>query len=486
MSNQPHSSANEVDTPPQLWKGAAPLPFFATLIFGSVLWLLPVPEGLDTRTWHLFAIFVSTIFAIIVKPLPMGAITLISLAFCLGTKTLTLNEALGHFNSNIVWLVVFAFFIARAFIKTGLGNRIAYWFIAIFGSSSLGLAYSLVLSEFLLSPAVPSNTARGAGIMFPIAKSLCEAQGSLPDKNTRKKLGAFLIKVCFQTNVLVSALFITAIASNPLIVSLAADVDIEITWLSWATATIVPGLINLGVLPLVIYFFCTPHLKKTPEAPQMARRKLQELGRLKFDEQLMMLSFGTLLSLWVFGDYLGIDAATAALFGCAFLLFTGILKWDDIIKEKAAWETLIWFAVLLMMASLLNKFGMIKWFSSHVQSTVGHLDWRFSLTILALIYFYTHYFFASATAHVSSMYSAFLVVALATGAPPMLAAMLLAVVSSLCGGLTHYGTGSAPVYFGAGYLPVAEWWRTGGIVSMINLLIWFTVGGLWWKYIGLW
>jgi DASS family divalent anion:Na+ symporter len=469
-----------------LWKGAKPLPFLAVFMVGSMLWLFPIPEGIDPRAWHLFAIFISTILAIILKPLPMGAVAIVSLAFCLGTQTITLSEALGQFNANVVWLVIFAFFIARGFINTGLGTRIAYWFITLFGHNTLGLAYSLAISEFILSPAVPSNTARGAGIIFPIAKSLSEAQGSFPDKKTRKRLGAFLMKVCFQTNVLVSSFFITAIAANPLIVSLAAEAGIQITWLSWAWAAIVPGMINLFLLPITIYYLCPPELKKTPEAPQLAHRHLQELGPLKLEEQLMLLAFVVLLGLWIFGNALGIEATTAALFGFAFLLFTGILKWDDVLKEKAAWETLIWFSSLLMMANLLGKLGMITWFSQHVQIAVGHLDWHLALGVLTLVYFYIHYFFASATAHVSSMYSAFLVVALATGAPPMLAALLLGVTSSLCGGLTHYGTGSAPVYFGAGYLSVPEWWRISAIVSIVNLTVWFIIGHLWWKIIGLW
>ncbi len=489
MTSQINSDHKSVSTPePTLdrWQGAKPLPLIYSLIFASILWLAPIPHGLDERSWHLFVIFITTILAIILKPLPMGALALLSLACCVGTKTLTLNETLGHFNSSIVWLVVFAFYIARGFIKTGLGARVAYWFIAHFGHNSLGLAYSLILSEFILAPAVPSNTARGAGIIFPIAKALSEAQGSFPDKKTRKHLGAFLMKICFQANVITSALFVTAFASNPMIVSLASDAGITISWWDWAMAAIIPGILNLLILPWVVYYFCTPDVRKTPEAPQLARQTLRALGPLRFNEIAMILIFFTLLILWVFGSYFAIESTTAALYGVVLILMTGILKWEDILKEKAAWDTLIWFATLIMMASFLTKFGFIQWFGDHVHSLIGDMDWHVSLMVLTFIYFYTHYFFASGTAHASSMYSAFLIVALATGVPPMLAAMSLAICSSLCGGLTHYGTGAAPVFYGAGYLSVREWWVTGGIVSIVNLMVWFIFGGLWWKTIGLW
>lgn len=39
-----------------------------------------------------------------------------------------------------------------------------------FGSTTLGLTYSLVLAEALLAPAIPSVAARAGGIFFPLAQ----------------------------------------------------------------------------------------------------------------------------------------------------------------------------------------------------------------------------------------------------------------------------------------------------------------------------
>lgn len=468
------------------WQGVKPLPFFAVLLFGFGLWHLPTPEGLEDRTWHLFAIFVSTIFGIIAKPLPMGALAIVSLTACVATKTLTIQQSLGSFSSKVVWLVLFAFFIARGFVKTGLGSRISYFFIKAFGKNTLGLSYALVLSDLLLAPAVPSNTARGAGILFPIVSALNREQGSCHTKGTQRHLGAFLIKVIFHSNLITSAMFVTALAGNPLIVSLAADVGVEITWAGWATATIVPGLVNLAILPLFLYVLYPPDLKKTPEAPAAAHLKLCQMGRLGFEESSMLATFIGLLGLWIFGQPLGIDATSAALIGLAALLLTGVLTWDDLLQEKSAWGTLMWFAILLMMAGQLTKMGMVTWFSGQMEGVVLAYHWGVAFVILSLVYLYSHYLFASATAHISSMYSAFLAVMIAAGTPPHLAAMSLAVLSSLCACLTHYGTGTAPVYYGAGYVPVADWWRLGGLTSLLHLSIWALVGGVWWKILKIW
>ncbi|MEN8236337.1 MAG: DASS family sodium-coupled anion symporter [Pseudomonadota bacterium] len=468
------------------WQGAKLIPFMAVISFAAALWWLPVPAGLSPKAWHLFIIFLSTIIAIIAKILPMGALTLLAISVCLGTHTLTLEQSLISFKSNVLWLIIFAFLIARGFIKTGLGTRVAYQFIAIIGKSTLGLSYGLILTDLILAPFIPSNTARGGGIIFPIVNSLTGGYDSRPHQPSRKKIGAFLIKLAFQANLITSAMFLTSMASNPLIASLAEKVGITITWGTWALATIVPGLLNLILLPLIMFRLFPPEVKKTPQAPAMAREKLKDIGPMRMDEMIMLGTFSLLLFLWVFGSQFGIQATTAALFGLVILLFSGVLTWKDVLNENVAWDTFVWLGTLLMMASHLSEFGMMTWLSGHMQQLVVGINVFYAVTILALSYFYIHYLFPSMTAHITSLYSGVVVLSVSLGAPPLFVALMFAILSNLCGGITHYGTGSAPVFFGSGYVNMKEWWRVGGLLSLFNLAIWAVVGGLWWKIIGLW
>jgi len=455
-------------------------------ILGLSLWYCPVPTGLALKTWHLFAIFVTTIIAIVANALPMGALTIISLAVLCITKTLTIKESLSAFSLPVVWLILLAFLLARGFIKTGLGSRIAYYFVLHMGKSTLGLAYGLVATEAILAPFTPSNTARGAGIVYPIVTALAGEYKSTPQDKSERKIGSYLMKLAYQTNVVTSAMFLTATAPNPLIATLAGKFGIEITWTSWALAALIPGLLNLAILPLVIYWLYPPEIKHTPEAPGFAREKLKTMGRLKKSEWIMLATFGLLLTLWVFGQTLGVDATVAALVGLSILLVTQVLTWDDILKEHNAWHTFLWLAILLMMSNYLAEFGMIEWFGNHMQGLVSAYHWVLAFGIIGLIYFYAHYAFATTTAHVSSMFSAFVVVAIAAGAPTHLVVLLLAFLSSLCAGITHYGTGTGPVYFAAQFITLKDWWRVGGILSAINIGIWVVFGGLWWKLLGLW
>ncbi|MBY0025957.1 anion permease [Priestia aryabhattai] len=463
------------------------IPLLICLAIGLILWFITPPSGLDVKAWHLFAIFVATIVGLIIKPLPLGSVAILSLTIIVLTNTLTLEQSLSGFQNTTIWLIVIAFFISRGFIKTGLGTRVAYIFVRLFGKKTLGLSYSLIVSDLLLSPAMPSNTARAGGIILPIIRSLSETYGSRTGDGTERRVGAFLTKVSFQGDMITSAMFVTAMAANPLAVKMTEQITGQtISWVGWAAAAIVPGIISLIVIPLVIYKLYPPELKETPEASEIAVKKLNEMGPLKKEEWYMIGVFLLLLVLWIFGANLNINATTTAFIGLCTLLLTQVLSWSDIKKEQGAWDTLVWFAVLVMMATFLNDLGMIPWFSDLMKGTVSHMSWMTALIVLAIAYFYSHYFFASNTAHVSAMYAAFLSVIVAAGAPPLLSALILAFFSNLFGCLTHYGSGPAPVFFGSGYVTQQKWWSLGFLISIIHIIIWIGIGGLWWKLIGLW
>ncbi|RTQ87527.1 anion permease [Lysinibacillus telephonicus] len=463
------------------------IPLMVVVLIGAIIWFIPPPEGLQVQAWHLFAIFVATIIGLIIKPIPMGSMAILALTVIMITNTLTLEEALSGFQNSTIWLIVIAFFISRGFIKTGLGTRVAYIFVRLFGKKTLGLSYSLIASDLILSPAMPSNTARAGGILLPIIRSLSETYGSRTGDGTERKIGAFLTTTSFQANMITSAMFLTAMAANPLAAKIAEDITgTTISWVGWMVAAIVPGLISLIVIPFVIYKLYPPEIKETPSATVEAKKKLDEMGPLKREEWFMIGIFLLLIVLWIFGSSFNLDTTVTAFIGLVLLLLTQVLTWSDIKQEQGAWDTLIWFSVLVMMAMFLNSTGMIPWFSQMVQGMIGQTSWIIALVVLAILYFYSHYFFASNTAHVSAMYGAFLSVIVAAGAPPLVSALVLAFFSNLFGCLTNYGSGPAPVFFGAGYVTQEKWWGIGLVISLIHLVIWLLIGGLWWKVLGLW
>lgn len=467
--------------------GVNPVKLIAALVIASIFWIIPPPEEMRMDAWHLLGIFLATIFAIVSKTLPMGGCALLALTGLTLTNTLTVKEALSGFSYPVIWLIVLAFFVAKSFIKTGLGIRLAYHFVSLIGKKSLGLSYGIALTDLALSPAIPSNTARAGGILYPIVKSLAVSFESYPkDRASRRKIGAFLIQSLYQCNIITSAMFITAMAANPMIVEIAGEMGIEITWGTWALAALLPGLLSLLLIPYLLFKIYPPTIKETPKAPEIAKKHLDELGKVKWEEWITFGVFLLMMTFWIAGPHLGIDSTTVALGGISILIVTGVLTWNDLITEKSAWDTLFWFATLIMMASFLNKLGMIGWVSDSVQESMQKIDWHIAYPVLILVFYYIHYLFASNAAHVSSLFAAFCIVGIVSGVPPLLMVFSLAFCSTLSATLTHYGTAPAPILFGSGYVDLVTWWRLGAIVSIAHLLIWFVMGPFWWKLIGIW
>jgi DASS family divalent anion:Na+ symporter len=468
--------------------------FAITLVVGLVIWFIPVPEGVKPNAWHLLAIFVATIVGIILKAAPMGTMAMLGITLCAATQVLApgkpidaIKNALSGFGNSTIWLIGLAFFIARGFIKTGLGNRLAYNFIKLFGKSTLGLAYGLNTADLILAPAIPSNTARAGGVIFPIMKSIAVNMGSEPEKpETHRKIGAFLTLSSYNANMITSVMFLTATASNPMAQKFARDLGVNISWGSWAMAAALPGLVCFLLVPLFLYKFYPPELKETKEAPAMAAKKLKEMGKISIQEWLMVATFIILLVLWIFGNLMSIDATTGALIGLCILLLCGVLTWEDVKSEKGAWDTIVWFSALVMMGSYLNSLGLIGWFGNLVGSEMKNFSWQLAFPIIILVYSYCHYMFASATAQVAAMYSVFLAVGIAVGVPGPMLAIFLGACPTLMGSLTHYGHGPAPIFFGSTYVDMKDWWKQGFFMSVLFLLVWFIVGGIWWKVIGLW
>jgi divalent anion:Na+ symporter, DASS family len=448
--------------------------------------LIPVPSGVTTQSWRLLAIFAATITGSIVRPIPGAAIVLLGVTALPIFNVMKINEVLTGYADPVVWLVLAAFFISRGMIKTGLGRRIAFLFIKAIGSHSLGLSYALGSTEAILATVIPSTGARSGGIIFPIAKSLAEAYESRPGP-TARRLGAFLMASVYQCNVVVCAMFLTGQASNPIIARFAREVTgIDITYARWAIGGIVPGVLSLIAVPFLLYRVFPPEIKHTPAASDFAAQELRSMGPMKWSEKLMLFVFGIVALLWMTNRFHGLDYAAVALLGISVLLITGVLDWEDLITEKAAWAVFIWYGGLIRMAEALGQTGLTKRFAEAAAGLTTGWKWWLALASLLLIYFYAHYVFASITAHVTAMFVPFLIVILAAGAPPYLAVLSLAYFSNLSASLTHYGTTPAPIYFGAGYTSQRTWWWLGLIASITTIIIWGVVGVTWWKLLTFW
>lgn len=459
-----------------------------TIVVGAALWFAPVPAEVSVLAWHLMVVFIATVLGFILQPLPIGAVAFISITFAALSGLLKVSDALSGYGNPTIWLIVCAFLYSRGFIKSGLGKRIAFGIIRAIGKSALSLGYAITLSELVISPATPSATARGGGIMYPIVRSLAGALGSEPGESA-KRIGTYLMQVGYHADAVTCTMFVTSMAGNPLCVALAAKaLGVEVTWMGWASAAIVPGLISLILIPIVMMKLTKPELVSLPDAKGLAENELQAMGPMNNSEKYLMVVFLGSLAFWATSGLTNIGATPVAMAAVCVMLVFDVINWKDVISEKGAWDAMFWMGSLMTLASALAKSGIITWVAegaSGIISSMG-LGWVGSALILLVFYTYIHYCFASVTARISALYAAFIAVTVAVGAPPLLTAIVFGIFADVPISLTHYGNGCAPIYFGGNYVSQSEWWQNGFIMTTITTVIYLTIGAAWWKVLGLW
>jgi DASS family divalent anion:Na+ symporter len=455
------------------------------LLFIVISYVIPVPTGVTPQGWRQTAIFICVIAGMVTDPLPASALVLLGLTAMAANGT-PMREVLGGFSEPSVWLVIVAMLIAKMMLDCGLARRIALLFVRAVGKTPLGIAYALQMTDVTLASGVPSITARSAGMVLPVGRSIAEFFDSRPD-HTRLRLGAFLVAAMYQGSAVACAMFITGQASNLLGAQLALKLaNVQVTAPSWFMAAIVPGLLSCLVVPWITYKTLRPELTSTPEAPTYAREELRKMGPLNRSEWITLVVFAGVGLLWLTTVWHRLDVTLVALGGLAILLVTGTMSWQTAASERSAWDVFVWYGGMLRMGELLNATGSTRVFAEHVAAMFGGIPWHIVLVGILFIFFYTHYFFASITAHMLAMFPPFIAVLIGIGVPPLLAVYSLMCLANLTAGLTHYGTTTGPILFGTGYVTRTEWWRVGFFVSIANMLIWLTAGFAWWKFLGFW
>ncbi|BCS88040.1 anion permease [Pseudodesulfovibrio sediminis] len=450
---------------------------FSPIIVTVLMALIPPPDGLTPNAWYFLSIFVGVVVGLIIEPVPAALVGLfgVALVAVLGlvdpNPTASRNWALSGFSNGVIWLIFAAFMFALGYQKTGLGKRISLLLIRYLGKSTLGLGYAVAFSDLILAPFMPSNTARSAGTIYPVASNIPPMFDSTPD-NAPRKIGAYLVWVGIASTCVTSSMFLTALAPNLLAVDLIQkSSNISISWGHWASIMI-PAMLPLFVLtPWLAYVIYPPTQKTSPEAPHWAAEELRKMGRISRKE-LMMLGYAVAaLVFWVFGKQLGVNSTVAAIFILALMILTDVINWEDVITNKSAWNVFVWFATLVAMASGLKKTGVLTWLGEMVAIYLQGMPPLTVAVMLVVMFFLLHYFFASTTAHTTALLPLFM----ATGASLLPAAMLpqlalmLAASLGLMGIITPYATGPSPIWYGAGFISQARWWALGAIFGGLYL-----------------
>lgn len=454
------------------------LPFAALSAAGGVLWMLPVPLHMDPRTWHLFAIFITTIAAILFNLLPIIAAAIIALALSVLSGVIEPVKAYAGFSESFILLIVAAFLVSHAVHRSGLGKRLSLHIIRRFGRSTLGLGYSVVATDILIAPAFPSNTAR-SGVLYPIVYGLAHDCGSKVGDGTHKKAGSYLMMTSMAGLTISSGLWLTAMAVNPIGTEIAARMGVHITFVSWLMYALAPTLAAFVLIPWFLYRIYPPEMKETPDAPRMALQTLETMGRISRNEWITGAVFLSMLLLWSLSGILPIDKTAVAFGGLGILMATRVFGIDDFKSQGEALGTLIWFAILFALSTQLAEQGFMTAVAEHFTGYLEGLGWMSAYVLLILVYVLIHYLFVSQSAHLLALFGIFLSVGISAGVPGELMAMMLLFATNFNATITPQGSSCNAIYLSSGYIQPREIYIYGGSVTLLNFIVFLAIGTPW-------
>jgi divalent anion:Na+ symporter, DASS family len=450
----------------------------ATVLVAVGLWFVPPPDGLTVDAWRLFAIFGTTIASVVVNAFPILTASVLAVAASVLTGLLSPEKAYAGFANGTILLIVLAFLVARSVVKCGLGTRIGHLMVSLFGRSALGLSYSIFLVDGLIAPAFPSNTAR-SGVIYPMAFSLAAAAGASPGNQERRRLGSFLMFSGIVSLSLSSALWLTAMAANPLGTEMARAFGVEIGFGSWFVAASVPTLAGIVLMPLLLRTLIVPEVDATPEAPAAARKALAALGPLHRDEKIVLATFVGMVALWGSAATFGLDSTAIAFLGLGALLASGVLTLDDIAKEGDVLATFIWFAVLFTLSSQLNELGFMGYLGEHLAGSLNGLSPLPAAVVIIGAYVALHYMFVSQTAHLLALFGVFLDVGVKLGVPATPLAFQLLFATNYFSAITPQGSSANLLFAGSGLLSQRDMYRLGGLSTAFCMVLYLVVGTPW-------
>lgn len=450
------------------------LPF----VMATAIWFAPVPAGLTQQSWHLFAVFVTAIVSVLIGIFPLLTSTMLAAGAVVLTDTISPAKAFAGFANTSVLLVVIAFLVAQAVVKSGLGRRISLFMVSLFGRSSLGLAYSIVITDAAIAPAFPSNTARG-GVLYPIVLSVAQGSGSRPDDPKGRRLGGYLMFCAMASLAVSSALWMTATSANPIAMQVAKEFGVDVGFGKWLIASSVPALVSIILLPWLLSKWFPPGVGATPEAPAAARKELAQLGPLSREEWITAIAFLLMVAGWIFADKLQLNVTSIAFAGLGILLMSGVLTANDIASQGDTLSTFLWLAVLFALSGQLNELGFMGYVGQRLASYMGGLSWPVTYVALVLIYVAIHYMFVSQSSQVLALLGVFLDVGIRGGVPASLMAFSLFFASSYFSVITPQGGSQNVIFVGSGYLTQRELYKLGLLTTLFFLAVFLSVGTGW-------
>jgi solute carrier family 13 (sodium-dependent dicarboxylate transporter), member 2/3/5 len=464
------------------WRKRLGLPI--AVAAGIAVFLIQTPAELSVEGHKSLALFAAVFVLYLTESIPLAitSLAIVPLAVLMGI--VTPSVALQGFASTSVYLILGAFVLAAAMVKSKLAERITYLIMLWVGTSAIRITLGITLANIVLAFLVPSTTARTA-VLLPVCIAIIEVFG----KEGRTKFAVNLLLTLAFTNATIGSGILTATVPNPVTIDFIAKVSKHaITYGEWFVYGFPPALFMTMLTWWVIQKVFPPEIKNIPGGDSHVKEKLQELGSISRDEVKSLIVFILVVGLWVTGGWTKIDTTIACLAGIIILFLPklGFLTWKDA-EKGISWQIILVCGGGVSLGEILMKTGAAKWLAMIIFKALGlsGLSVIVMLILIMLIIQYMHILFVGTTAMATAILPIVLGMAQAADINPAVFALPAGMIIGGYPLLMFYNTLPNILIYGTGKLKVGDFPKVGFILCTVACIVYAICASTYWKWLGL-
>ena len=429
-------------------------------------------DGLSPKAKRFLAILAALIFLFVAEPIPLE-ITAILIGVSLVLFGITsVKEAWAPYMHPVVVFIMCCLIFAISVDKAGLTKRLGVFIIRKAGNSVIRFTFIICIGLGLASSFMHDAAACAIGIVTMVP--LMRAAGIEPYSKTAKFMMLSLPFACSCGGMgsligggrcMVSAAFLRELTG------------VEITFLDWIKFCMPAAILTVPAAVFVVYLVFRPEkglrLPAFDEKP--AKWSALEIKTLAI--------LAVLFLLWLTKGFHGIDYSVTGMIGVAALVFTGILKWEDI-QANLEWGTALFiFGGGISLGLGMADTGAADYFANLFFPLVKGGGWLLLFLGIAV-------FGALVTNAMANVAAAALVLPIVIpmakleGVDPRILALCMGMATSFAL-LLVIGCPPNAIAYSYRYFKSSDLTKVGAVATPILIAILVVVAAVWWKILGL-
>ncbi|HUK99458.1 MAG TPA: DASS family sodium-coupled anion symporter [Nitrospirota bacterium] len=466
----------------EIWRKRLGVPL--AVICGILVLVTGKPASLSVAGHKSLALFASVFVLYLTEAIPLAITSILVVPAAVLMEITNTKNALSGFGSSTVYLIMGAFILGAAMVKSRLADRITYLIMKLLGDRARNILLGVVLANIVLAFLVPSTVARTA-ILLPICVGILQVFKT----EGRSNFAVALLLILAFTNSTISAGILTATTPNPVTIGFIQNASGHlISFGEWFLYGFPPALFMTFFTFWLVSFMYKPEVDRIPGGSDYVAAKLTTLGSLNSNEKRSVYIFSLVVLLWVVGGWINVDATIACLVGVGLLFLPkiGFLTWEDANKQ-ISWSVLMVTGGGISLGDILVETGAAKWLAITIFHGLGlsNLSLVMTLVIIMVIVNYLHVVFVGTTPMATALIPIVIGMAGVLNVNPVILALPAGMIIGGYPQLMFYNTMSNILVYGTGKVRVGDFPRTGFVLCTVACIVYALCAVTYWQWLGL-